>query len=121
MEKIKNILGKIAMALAMIMCMGSGIVLSGCDDGKNMSVSVDKSSVSIFLGETEDDTVSVVASVANYGRASDQIFCSFENDRASLVKTEYLGNGKTQIFIMHAWLCIKTVSLPRHRREKGHG
>lgn len=99
MEKIKNILGKIAMALAMIMCMGSGIILFGCDDGKNMSVSVDKSSVSIFLGETEDDTVSVVASVANNGRASDQIFCSFENDRASLIKTEYLGNGKTQIFI----------------------
>ena len=99
MEKIKNILGKIAMALAMIMCMGSGIILFGCDDGKNMSVSVDKSSVSIFLGETEDDTVSVVASVANNGRASDQIFCSFANDRASLIKTEYLGNGKTQIFI----------------------
>lgn len=95
----KNTLNKFFFALAIVFCMCSGFVLCGCDNGKNMKVSVDKSVVSIYLGETQDDTATVIASVTDNGSASDEVYFSFENERASLVKSEYVGNGKTKAYI----------------------
>lgn len=94
MKRIKNLV--MSMLFVLVVC-GGGLLV-GCNNGNdNMSLTLSATNVEIILGETQDNSVSVMATVTN---AKDyEVTADYDSSDIS-VSVNYLGDGVSEIKVV---------------------
>lgn len=122
--KIERVRSKILVVILFAMFFAFSSLLVACTDPyKNMKLTVDKSNVTIYLGVTQDDTVSVIATVSGSKKVLSSVFFSPDSNKVSIVETNYLGEGKTEVKIKGLVPCsldVKVQTLENNVSTKIH-
>ena len=94
MKRLKNLV--LSMLFVLVVC--GGVLFVGCDSGNdNMTLSLSSTNVEIVLGETQNNTMSIMATVTN---AKDyEVSVDYDSPDIN-VSVNYLGDGVSEIKVV---------------------